>query len=89
MNICTFKDKIQVWTAVITLIFGLSLTLAGFIISPAGEIHDSVLWVLGQCFIYAGSIFGIHTYYSGKLDEFEFKINKKLEDNGNTSEENI
>lgn len=89
MNICTFKDKIQIFTAIISLLFGFSLTLAGFIISPAGEIHDSVLWVLGQCFIYAGSIFGIHTYYSGKLDEFEFKINKQLKDNENTSEENI
>jgi hypothetical protein len=34
------------------------------------EVHDSTLWVLGQAFIYAGSIFGIKGYVDGRLSNF-------------------
>lgn len=46
-------------SAVVMLAWAATLTTVGFAISPPGEIHDSVLWVLGQAFLYAGGIFGI------------------------------
>ena len=49
------------------LAFGCSLTVAGFIVPPLGEITDSVLLVLAQCFIYAGSALGIDYYVNMKL----------------------
>lgn len=36
--------------------------VAGFCVPPVGEISDSVLWVLSQCLIYAGSILGVASY---------------------------
>ena len=59
------KDSITVVSAVAMLIFGCVLTTIAFFISPMGIIDDSVLWVLGQCFIYAGSALGIATYARG------------------------
>ena len=56
------KDNITVCSAVAMLIFGCVLTTIAFFIEPMGEIHDSVLWVLGQCFIYAGGALGIANY---------------------------
>lgn len=56
------KDTITVVSAVAMLAFGCILTTIAFFISPMGEIHDSVLWVLGQCFVYAGSALGIAAY---------------------------
>lgn len=44
------------------LFFGVVLTIAAFIIPPVGEIHDSVLWVLGQSLLYAGGALGIANY---------------------------
>ena len=44
------------------LIFGVILTASAFCIEPVGEIHDSVLWTLGQCLIYAGGALGIANY---------------------------
>ena len=51
------------------LAFGCALTVAGFIVPPLGVISDSVLLVLAQCFIYAGSALGIDYYVNMKLKE--------------------
>ena len=59
------KDSITVYSAVAMLVFGVVLTTIAFFIEPMGIIDDSVLWVLGQCFIYAGSALGIATYARG------------------------
>lgn len=61
--------KFQVGSAVGMLVAGMSLTIAGFIVPPLGDISDSVLWVLGQCLIYAGSIFGVGYYVDGKFGD--------------------
>ena len=73
------KENITVYSAVAMLVFGCVLTTIAFFIEPMGEIHDSVLWVLGQCFIYAGGALGIANYARSaarhevdeRFDEFE------------------
>lgn len=56
------KDNVTVVSAVAMLLFGTTLTSIAFFLPPPGEIHDSVLWVLGQCFLYAGGALGIASY---------------------------
>ena len=56
------KDTITVWSAIAMLAFGVALTATAFCIDPVGEIHDSVLWTLGQCLLYAGGALGIANY---------------------------
>ncbi len=63
------RADIQVWTAVFMLFAGVALSVAGFIVPPVGIIHESVLWFFAQCLIYAGSIFGVSIYISGKFDQ--------------------
>lgn len=74
-EICHVKEL----TALIALLFGFCLSLAGFIVDPTGIVDDSVLWILGQCLIYAGSIYGISTHYKTKQEELEEKINSRLD----------
>lgn len=59
------KDNITVCSAIAMLVFGCVLTSIGFFMEPMGEVHDSVLWVLGQCFLYAGGALGIANYARG------------------------
>lgn len=66
------KDTVAVVSAVGMLIFGASLCAIGFFISPKGIIDNSVLWVLGQCLMYAGGIFGISMYVKKEVQE-EFR----------------
>lgn len=51
------------------LAFGSGLSIAGFCVTPIGEISDSVLLVLAQCFIYAGSALGIDYYVKAKINQ--------------------
>ncbi len=68
------KEKIATWSGVGMLIFGVLITTAGFIVPPLGEVHGSVLWILGQALIYSGSIFGIAVYTQHKFNEIETHI---------------
>lgn len=59
------------------LLFGCILTTIGFFTEPIGEVSGSVLWILGQCLIYAGSALGIANYVKSSIhDEMEI-IRKK------------
>lgn len=73
------KEDIQVWTAVGMLFAGVGLSVAGFVVDPLGQIHDSVLWFFAQCLIYAGSIFGIGIYVNGKFNSLVDRINNNKE----------
>ena len=59
MTVQDKKEWVMTASAVVMLAWAATLTTVGFAIAPPGEIHDSVLWVLGQAFLYAGGIFGI------------------------------
>lgn len=71
------RITLQVWSAIGMLIAGTALSIAGFIVAPAGEIHDSVLWFFAQCLIYAGSIFGVGIYVNGKFQDIKKELTKK------------
>ncbi len=73
------RENIQIFSAVGMLIFGASLSIAGFCIPPIGQIHDSVLWIFAQSLIYAGSIFGVGIYINGKFNLLQEKLLNKEE----------
>ena len=63
------KETLAVISACVMLTFGITLSAIGFALDPTGEVHDSVLWILGQSLIYAGGIFGIAAYTKGMVDK--------------------
>lgn len=78
------KENIQYGSALGMLVLGGGLAIAGFIVIPTGEIHESVLWMFAQCILYAGSVFGISVYVTGKFKYIEDKLLKKKEDENPT-----
>ena len=64
------KGKVRTWSAVGMLCAGVGLSIAGFCVSPVGDISDSVLWYFAQCLIYAGTALGIDV-------AIDYKINKR------------
>ena len=75
------KEAIQYGSAIAMLLLGAVLSVAGFITAPAGEIHESVLWLFAQCLIYAGSVFGISVYMTDRFSRIEKKLNLKDDKN--------
>lgn len=65
------KDKISYLMAGLAFLFGMGITIAGFIVNPLGVIHESVLWVLGQALTYSGAVFGVGLYINNKKEEIK------------------
>lgn len=70
------RVNIQYVSACAMLFCGVALSVAGFLVSPVGEISDSVLWFAAQTMIYAGSVFGVNVYVNDKFQSITDKINK-------------
>ena len=51
-------------TAIGLVFTGCGLLIAGFIIQPPGEIHNSVLVAFGETSTFAGALFGINYRYA-------------------------
>ena len=60
------KPNIQLLTAAILAIGGLVLLYLGTFISPAGEIHDSLLVAFGEVATFSGALMGIDYTYRFK-----------------------
>ena len=74
------KENIQITSAIAMLIGGFLLAVAGFVVPPTGQIHESVLDIFAECLIYAGSIFGVTIYIQSKYSELRSYLDKKLEE---------
>jgi len=66
-NKLDIKTKFAIGSAVVAFLAGWGLTVAGFMLPPKGEVHDSVLWILGQALIYTASVFGIGMYINSEM----------------------
>lgn len=73
------RINFQYYTAAAMLLVGVALAVAGFIVPPRGEISDSVLYFTAQCFIYAGSVFGVSVYVSDKFKHLQKRLGIKDE----------
>ena len=74
------KTKFAIGTAVVAFVVGWGLTIAGFIIPPKGEVHDSVLWILGQALVYTASVLGIGMYFNNQMQKFRADTRRYIRD---------
>ncbi len=74
------KTKFAIGTAVVAFVVGWGLTIAGFIIPPKGEVHDSVLWILGQALVYTASVLGIGMYFNNQMAKFRADTRRYIRD---------
>lgn len=70
------KDTITIGCAICMLLFGASLTTAGFIVEPLGEVSHSVLTILGECLIFSGAALGLTNYVQSTVRDEVSKLNK-------------
>lgn len=61
------KLNLQLITAVLLVLIGCGLLIAGFIVAPLGVIDGSVLAAFGESCTFAGALFGIDYTYKYKI----------------------
>lgn len=66
--------KIQIAIATLSFIAAIAFGIAGFIIPPPGEIHDSVLYLVAQFLLLTASIFGVGAMFAN--NKFKITINQ-------------
>lgn len=76
-------DRHNVAIAVANLVCGWSLTFIDYFVSTADGVHESVLWVLGQTFIFAGCLLGVKSYVDFRINnhKYENPITRNMEGN--------
>ncbi len=79
------KEKIQYATAVLMLVAGVTMGFLALAMNGWKDIPDSVLWFAAQCFIYAGSIFGVAMVINYKFNKIYNLINTKEHGNSKNS----
>lgn len=57
------KPTVQLLAAVLLIVVGCGLLIAGFCVPPPGEIHNSVLVAFGEILTFAGAVFGMKYHY--------------------------
>lgn len=72
------KEIVAHIAAGLLLFFGMAMVVAGFIIPPAGEVHDSILWVFGQTLVFSGAVLGISLHVDNSIKAIESKLEQKL-----------
>lgn len=61
------KLNLQLVTALVLVVVGCGLLIAGFIVAPLGVIDGSVLTAFGESCTFAGALFGIDYTYKYKI----------------------
>lgn len=83
MEIRKHRPTIQLLAAVFLIVVGCGLLIAGFVVPPPGEIHNSVLIAFGEILTFAGAVFGLKYHY-----EYRNHENSSQSSTHNTSTKN-
>lgn len=70
------KDTIEYIVAIAMIIFGMVLCMFAFFSPPVGEIHPTILGVLGQILIFVGAIFHLNIKLKNQNSDFETKVSE-------------
>lgn len=68
------KDTIEYLVAIAMIIFGMVLCMFAFFSPPVGEIHPTILGVLGQILIFVGAVFHLNIKLKNQNNDFETRV---------------
>lgn len=60
---------LQLSSAIVLILLGGALLIAGFLVPPLGEIHPSLLIAFGEILTFVGALFGIDYHYKSVYSE--------------------
>ena len=70
----SFKERMSYVFATGSFALGWVITFVGFFLPPMGQVHETVLWVLGQALLFTGAVIGIGQYYNSQVLNFKKDI---------------
>lgn len=64
------REDIKIVSALLMLAAAVGFGVAGFCVSPVGELSESVLWLIAQLLMYAATALGIDAYVSLAVNRY-------------------
>lgn len=77
----SYRDKVAYSVTIGAFVIGVALSITGLIIPPTGEIHPSVITLVGLFLSFAGALLGISHHFENELGKFKASVEKKLNEN--------
>ncbi|MCS3064901.1 hypothetical protein NXX40_22815 [Parabacteroides distasonis] len=75
------RVKTELAAAIVLVLVGCFLLIAGIFIPPIGTIHPSVPVAFGEIAVFAGSLFGIDLHYRPEFHKIKAEVGAdKIED---------
>ena len=71
--------KIQYFIAVAAFLAAVGFGIAGFIVPPPGEVHDSVLYLIAQFLLLTASILGVGAMFASQKISLQKKLQQMTE----------
>lgn len=68
------KEWIQYIICIVCLLGAMTMSFLAMYIDPQGQIHDSILWIIGQVLVFVGSMFGISSIHNVQTKKIDAKI---------------
>ena len=68
------RIKTELAAAIVLVLVGCFLLIAGIFIPPIGTIHPSVLVAFGEIAVFAGSLFGIDLHYRLEFHKIKAEV---------------
>jgi len=71
------RDNLVLFSAMWSLFAATGFGIAGFIVSPTGEVHDSVLWLIAQFLLFTSGALGLGAVAQSINNNMK-KVNQKI-----------
>ena len=77
----SYRDKVAYTVTIGAFIIGVALSITGMVLPPVGEVHPTVITLVGLFLSFAGALLGISHHFENELGKFKASVEKKLNEN--------
>ena len=79
----SYRDKVAYSVTIGAFVAGVALSITGMVLPPTGEVHPSIITLVGLFLSFAGALLGISHFYQNELGKFKASVEQKLNENIN------
>lgn len=78
----SYRDKVAYTVTIGAFIIGVALSITGMVLPPVGEVHPTVITLVGLFLSFAGALLGISHHFENELGKFKASVEQKLSEKG-------
>ncbi len=78
----SYRDKVAYTVTIGAFVIGVALSITGMILPPVGEVHPTVITLVGLFLSFAGALLGISHHFENELGKFKATVEQKLNEKG-------